>query len=324
MTGNDESNFLNRPFSERLAKGESRMTILSFELSVLQIYRDDPRYSYNSTDFSGNISVASEFIDSEQIRKEDEVFLQTFGFSYDENFNRAVCVYLIYLSRLPAEHQQIWSGKLLSGNYRPHPDYVRSSRYGLFPEGISVFDAVCHEISFINEISLSMSRPHLFKFSPNIEDKPNNFSFLVRPTKKELNDFIHTLDKLLSDNIDRKFFGNDVNHTIEIERKDGKIVVEQKGTIQILEDWLNNFLKEENQTVSSIIAAFKKVRSRRQPIAHKIDENIFNQSFFQEQRAIIKECHDALTSLRLILQKSLTDGAYSIPKRFENLKIWTY
>ena len=58
MTGNDESNFLNRPFSERLAKGESRMTILSFELSVLQIYRDDPRYSYNSTDFSNCFALA--------------------------------------------------------------------------------------------------------------------------------------------------------------------------------------------------------------------------------------------------------------------------
>jgi hypothetical protein len=324
MTGNEKSNFLNRPFSERLAKGESRMTILSFELSVLQIYRDDPRYSFTSTDFSGSISVASEFIGSEQFRKEDEVFLQTFGFSYDENFNRAVCVYLIYLSRLPSEHQQIWNGKLLSGNYRPHPDYVRSSRYGLFPEGISVFDAVCQEIFFINEISLCMSRPPLFKFNPNIDGKPNNFSFLIRPTKKEFNDFIHTLDKLLSDNINLKFFSNDVEYTREIERKDGKIVVEQKGTIQILEDWLNNFLKGKCQTISCIIAKLKKVRGLRQPIAHKIDDNTFNQCFFHEQRALIEECYDALISLRLILQESLSDKAYSTPKRFENFKIWTY
>jgi hypothetical protein len=50
----------------------------------------------------------------------------------------------------------------------------------------------------------------------------------------------------------------------------------------------------------------------------------FNQSFFHEQRTLIEECYEAMTSLRLILQGSLSDGAYSIPKRFENFKIWTY
>ena len=41
-------------------------------------------------------------------------------------------------------------------------------------------------------------------------------------------------------NINRKFFKNDVAFESDEERSDGKIIVRQKGTIQLLNDWLRN------------------------------------------------------------------------------------
>lgn len=320
----DIADYQDRPFSLRLAQGEHQMTLNSFDLSVLQTYRDDPRYSFKCTDISGCISVSDNFIESKLMSKGDKVYLQTFGFSYDENFNRAVCVYLIYLSRLSAQHQQIWNGKLLKGNYKPHPDYVRSSRYGLFPEGISVFDAVCEEIFFINEICKLMSRPPLLSFDPKIEGKPDDFSFLIRPTKKELYDFIHTLDKLLSDNINRDFFGNDVSFTREIKRKNGKVLIEQKGTIQILKEWLINYLKVKQDEIIDLITVLKNIRELRQKPAHKIDDNLFDQHYFHNQRELIEDSFVALKSLRHILQKDPRAKGYNIPEYIENCKVWTF
>ena len=53
-----------------------------------------------------------------------------------------------------------------------------------------------------------MGRPALFRndFGRYAEERPIDFAFMVRPTLRELNAFVLTLDKLLSDNIDPKFF----------------------------------------------------------------------------------------------------------------------
>ena len=72
----------------------------------------------------------------------DQVFLQTFGFCYDANLNRAVAVFVHYLSDLTPEHQQIWKAKELTGEYTLHPDYYRNSILGQWDEKISIF-CVC-------------------------------------------------------------------------------------------------------------------------------------------------------------------------------------
>ncbi len=63
---------------------------------------------------------------------------------------------------------------------------------------------------------------------------------LLRSTLEEFNNFVLTLDKLLSDNIDREFFAGDVPYESEIERRDGKIIVQQKNPLRILNEWITN------------------------------------------------------------------------------------
>ncbi len=118
-----EARFADRPYTKELALGEGQLAFRAFDLSILEIYRNDSRYYYVSNDVDGLISVTDEQDRSNEMRESDKALLQTFGFCYDENFSRAVAVFLRYLADLSPEHQQIWKSRELLGGYRIHPDY---------------------------------------------------------------------------------------------------------------------------------------------------------------------------------------------------------
>jgi hypothetical protein len=50
-----------------------------------------------------------------------------------------------------------------------------------------------------------MGRPNLFRqdFGQYGENEPRRFTFLVRPTLEEFNEFVLLLDKMLSDNLNK-------------------------------------------------------------------------------------------------------------------------
>ena len=83
----------------------------------------------------------------------DQILLETFGFAYDEDLNRAVASFLWYLSCLSPEHQRLRNSKELGPEYKVHPDYFRSSITGDFPKGISMFHAFLHEQRIISEMT---------------------------------------------------------------------------------------------------------------------------------------------------------------------------
>ena len=110
------------------------------------------------------------------------------------------------------------------------------------------------------------------------------------------------LDKMMSDNINIKFFENDVELESEEEREDGKIIVRRKGTVQILTAWVNKYFKPvDAKPIENMIATFKKVRKLRQKPAHKVNTDSFNQDIFKKQRQIIINSYDAIRTLRMIL-----------------------
>lgn len=176
----DPRDYPDEPFTRRLALGEPQLSLLAFDLSVLEIYRNDPRYYYTNDDISGTISVSDEYFESEEMPASDQVLLEHFGFAYDPGFNRAVAVYLRYLSRLSPEHQQIWQARLVKGEYELHPDYYLSSM-GHWPEHISIFDAFLEELHHINEMCKLMGKPPLFR--NELKDRPRSLSFLIRPAE---------------------------------------------------------------------------------------------------------------------------------------------
>jgi hypothetical protein len=236
---------------------ESPPAYLSFDLSVLEFYRNDPRYRYENDDIRGHI-----YYDAEEMKDSDKALLETYGFSYDDDYNRAVAVFLCYLTDLTPEHQQIWKAKELPGNYKLHPDYYRNMIIGDWGEKVPICSALLKELYIINQMAKAMGRPPLFKddYGEYGENMPKRFGFLIRPTLEEFNNFILLFDKMLSDNINQDFFQKEVSYEIEIERKDGKIQVQQKGRLQILDYWIRRFFRTHDwQPWEESIATFRKI-----------------------------------------------------------------
>jgi hypothetical protein len=328
-TAVDPFNYAGRPYVLELALGNPQLSFRSFDLSVLEFYRNDPRYSYENRDIDGLISIRDEFYKSDQMPERDQILLQSFGFSFDAKLNRAVAVFLRYLADLSPEHQQIWNAKELSESYKLHPDYFRYSILGDWGERFPIFIAFLKEIYLVNRMANSMERPNLFRqeFGEYGEKKPARFTFLVRPTLEEFNDFILLLDKMLSDNLNKDFFRNEVPTEWEEQRADGKIIVRQKGTLTILNDWLRQCFKTSDWGPwDESLKWLREIRSMRQEPAHAVNENVFDQKYIHEQRKVMIGAYSALRVLRSAFARhpNVKAANIEIPEWLEKGLIWTY
>lgn len=312
------------PYKRELALGGGQLDFRVFDLAVLEYYRNDPRYYYHTDFINGHISIHDEHFESDTMAEHDQVLLQTFGFAHDKNLNRAVAVFLRYLSDLSPEHQKLWKAKQLQGDFQLHPDYLRNSM-GHWGTGISIFEAFTQELALINEMSALMDKPLLLRNTYD-EDRPRNFGFLLRPTLAEFNSFVLLLDQLMSDNINKNFFNPELELEEEHIRADGKVEVRQKGTIALLDEWVHHYFRPADlQPLDDMVSTFRKVRALRQKPAHSIKEDVFDQKYFHEQRALVMDAYNAVRTIRLVLANHPKVNA-NPPEINEFLyegKIWT-
>ncbi len=258
------------------------------------------------------------------MREADQVLLEDFGFCYDEHLNRAVAVYVRYLSRLSPEHQQIWEARRFSRQFRLHPDF-RSRTWGHCPGGISVFSAFLLEQEAVNELSARINGVSLFRETYNNGDRPRHFGFLVRPTRYEYDQFVHTLDRLMSDNLNQSLFRGDIPLEEEIERSDGRIEVRQKGTIRLLKEWLQlRFRTPNRRPIEDMDQTFREVRRQRQGPAHALDNDRFDQAFLHQQRDLMGRAYNAMNVLRQILAKHPANRDFQVDTYLDELEIRMY
>jgi hypothetical protein len=321
----DRSQYEDNPYTLCLALGEPQLSFRAFDLSILEHYRNDPRYYYRNDDIRGSISVRDIFCESGEIAPRDRVFLQTFGFCYDQDFNRAVAVFLRYLAQLRPEQQQLWKTRELGGNYKLHPDYYRNAIEGGWGEKVPIFRAFTAELNTINKMAEAMGRSCFFK-DDFVDNRPKKFGFLVRPTLEEFNDFVLLLDKMISENINLDFFENEVPYETERLRNDGRVVVQRKSALTILNDWIHRSFEIEDWTpIDEMIQTFKRIRRLRQRPAHAVDENVFDQRYFREQRQLIIAAYKAIKTVRVLfeLHPMVHAGSIAIPPYLRDRKIWT-
>lgn len=289
-----------KPYLKDLALGYGQLEFKSFDMSILEFYRNDPRYYYSCNDIQGVIYIVSEQ-ENNFNSESDKIYIQSFSFCYSEDYNqRYVAVLNRYLCDLSEEHQLMWKNKEVKNTFKLNPVYIQNSILGEFSDYISLTDAFLEEIKIINEMCNLMNKPTLFKQS-YLNKNLSEFSFLLKPTLKEYNNFIHLLDKLLSDNLNKDFFEHDVPLEKEEERTDGKIIIIQKGTIQLLDEWLDKFFKSNNQGhIKEIIPILKRIRKLRQKPAHIIEENKFDNIYYSKQRELLNNAYKAIRTIRLI------------------------
>jgi hypothetical protein len=313
-------NYKNKPYTLLLALGEPQFSYKFFNLRILEFYFNDPRYYYNTNDIEGSVSLK----DEKALEEKDRILLQSFGFAYDKKIkSRYIVVFLRYLSFLTPEHQKRWKIEEVNNNIFIHPDYIRIT-LGHFPEKISIFDAFCEEEKIINDMTKAIWGKMIFRKIYGLNNKPKQFSFLVRPTKKEYDDFIKLLDKLISDNIRKKFFKGELDLKEIIERENNH-VEQEKGTIRLLDEFLDKKFRLSNPEIKeNMINVFKKIRKKRGPLAHVIQEDNWNHKYFKEQREIIIEAYTAMKDLRLILANHPKTNNVKIYDYLLEGKIWTF
>lgn len=322
-----QEQYQGRPYALALALGEPELSFRAFELSVLERYRNDPRYLYENNDISGQISIRNEFFGPGGAPERDQVSMQTFGFCFDDEQNCYVAAFLRYLYQLSPEHQQYWSTLEVHRDTRLHPDYFRPTILGDFPENVSVYTGVLLELRTINDMCRAMGRAPLFRQDFREGDPPPHYGRLVRPTAHEFAQFVHTLDRMLSDNLNLDFFGDDVPRETEIERADGRIEVRQKGSIQILDDWVETIFhparQEDRDSLAEMIRTLREVRKLRMRPAHALDNDAFRQELAKVQRELMIRVYGAVRLIRLMLSRDPRAAPVKLPPYIGDGNIWT-
>lgn len=304
--------YADRPFTRRLALGEPQLAYAAFDLAVLEPYRNDPRYVFAASDAGGMISISDDYYQSPEMPERDQVLLKSFGFCYGRKKRRAVGVFLRYLSALSPEHQRIWHARMLADHYAMHPDYWDAAM-GHFPEGSSIFEAVLAELTFINRMATAMGRGHVFKNDFG-DERPVDFAFLLRPTLRDFDTFVQTLDKMLSENIDRAFFRGEVVGEVRQRRKDGEVVLMGKGTITMLQEWIGLRFRSKDPSVPALFKTLREVRALRSEPSHAVRANVHDETLFEKQRELMIRVYEAVQTLRLILAHWPETSGCEVPR----------
>lgn len=317
-----------RPFARRLLLAEAHLTPVWFELEVLDRYARDPRFRLDFRDYVGKVVSADEHYTSDAVPERHKVLLQTFGIGYDPRRTRVVVVYLRYLAGLPPEHQQLWRAHALGdadGPFTINGDYERATLWGAWPRYRSAYAAFLQERAEVNALAERIGRPPLFRQAFD-ERRPPGFGPMLRPTRRNLQEFAHLLDKLLSESIDPKFFAGEVEPETRTTRPDGSVQVERRGTLQLLEAWLAAHYTPMDGTDlgRDVFGPLREVRKLRQRPAHAIEADDYDPKYAREQDALLARALRALTCLRLILSSHPLAAGYAPPDWLDGDRIVFY
>ena len=303
----DLSTYDDRPFTKLMVLAYPKALWIPFRLDVLDSYQRDPRYEFQFSGSSGWIRMLDEYRD--HVEESDRVDV-SFGLGYDAEDHRVVVVPLYRLDRLPNKQQRNWKELLVNRPVRVSEDYITSAIYGQPAEAISVYDAIVFEQVEINKLFELLERLPLFRETYEEQRSPQ-FSFFVKPTQGNYDGFIHLLDKMLSDNMNIAAFGGDVTHLERVEVGNGEFESRQKGSISMLEEWLSlRYPTASPEERLAIIRPLRKVRSLRQPPAHKIIGDKYDKQFYKRQDELVWKVYEALRNLRCLLATDPSVSGY--------------
>jgi hypothetical protein len=297
----DTSELNSSPYTKELALGEAHVLPKYFEIDVLERYFSDPRYVFELKDYSGTIGVHSNFHETSLLKEKDEVFIKSFGLGYDKNKKRTIVVFLRYLSDLPPDHQQFWSTKEIKEECKMAEEYFQNMIAGAWTFSHSIFSAFIEEQRVLNKMAIAITGKKLFLNTFEEEKRPKEFTFFLMPTIFNYENFVLLLDKMLSENINRNFFSDDVELT-ELKSINANLVERiNKGSLRLLEEWLRLKYPHPDDTLyNELVGPLKKIRNLRQSPAHKIQSNHYDDTLFSRQVDLMKESFYALHKLRVI------------------------
>lgn len=306
-------------YTKRLALCEPQLKVVYFDLNVLERYSNDPRYELHYNSYSGYISYECDKDGNSDLQKRNQIYLKSFGLGYDSNDNRIICVFLKDLGKLSETQQAYWySFEITDTNCKMTEEYYKNMIIGCWANSYSMYRAFTCELNALNELSVAAFGTSLFLST--VEEGSLSFSFL--PTSKNYYDFTLKLDKMISDNLNRNFFKSFAMEMYTYQEKDGVVEKKNKGTLLLLEEWLKqNYKTDDNKGLDDIFQSFRKVRKERQVPAHKTIDNVFSKEYAKKQDTLMREVYDAMSCLRHIFQQHPRTKDVNIPKWLDEGRI---
>jgi hypothetical protein len=200
--------------------------------------------------------------------------------------------------------------------------YFRSSIEGEFWANRSVRYAIVEEMRLIHALSEAIWGRSLFRAPPE-GDVPIGLTSFLRPTAENFNRFVMALDKLLSESIDAKFFEGKVPLETETLRSDGKIVVQNKGTLTLLEEWLLDEITWDNPNAfrEVVIQPLRKVRRLRQTPAHTFAPDTFSAKYREARKQLLWDVFNSLSNIRATFARHPRAHQIQIPDWLDDGRI---
>lgn len=308
-------------YTKQLRLGGSQVSHRFFRRQVLDRYREDPRYVLEEWGTSGYIGIKDEFYLDDSVLEADKISIQSFGKGYDSNGEEVVAVILVYLGRLSVKHQNYWSSYEIREECNLDADYVKTNFGAEWTDRVSIYRAFSQELEEINNICDLMGEPPLFKRT-FLDNAPKEFSRLTKPTKGQYTKFIHAVDKMISENINMKFFEGKINFQEKISIGENKSRVVDKSSLRLLEEYLKKYWKfPDPKPKEDMIETFKHIRRMRQEPAHKITDDVYDFNYFQKQHELMDRVYRAIRTLRLILKNHPKARSYQSPKWLDEGRI---
>ena len=316
--------FIDRPFTRALLLGEAQLAYVTFELGVLARYRNDPRFVVRFYDYMGEMYLADEFYRSAEFPERDKVFVKTFGLAIDSDSVPHIVVFYRYLADLTPEHQQYWNS-FRSKHVPMCEQYFLSAVVGEWWKNRSIRHAIQEEMRLINEMAMAAFNKRLFRLDLT-DDLPFDLSAFLVPSSDSFASFVHSWDKLLSENVNKSFFKGKVSLTSEEQHSDGGISVRQKGSLQLLREWLTSEITgpDKDEIVATIVEPLQEIRRLRQRPAHAFKSNEFSRDFFARRRELLTKILDAMGTLRIMFAKLPAGRGIDVPEWLNSTEIHVF
>jgi len=288
--------FEDAPFAKAMARGRSTLELAFFSSDVLEGYRNDARYRFGMGDFGINFGLSDEAYDDKDQPEKDRVGLVHLGFAYDMRqyepevpdspIVRRVAAFYGDLDNLTPEHQQRWASfQVDEEGIVPHPVWY-ASQMGRWPDGIGPFARLAQELKAISDLFENLWGVRLFRSN----ELPEDFGWMLRADQREWDHFIHSFDKLLSDNIDGAALDKAKVPQVNEKR-------ERLGTLNRLE----LFMTMNHVTTDAAKWALKplrQVRAARQKPAHALRTNVTDRTLVRKQRDLLRDVNEVLINIR--------------------------
>jgi hypothetical protein len=314
-----------KPFSRFLALGHAQLEPVFFQLGVLGRYQSDPRYIFRFNGLDGYISVKTEDYRGRAMPEADKVGIETFGLGTSPKGHRVIVTFPRYLSSMSSRHQQHWDSYRVHGESKMEMNYGLRGVWGEWTEGVSIYDALLAEIFHINKTCELIGLPNLFRrdYSPETRrgdsdsplDEPKGFGLLMVPTKKHFLEFAQVLDKIIAENLNSAFFkAQRLELEEKITRKNGDVLVNQKGTLRLLEEWLTKYIRIKSENGPAIILApLKEVRKLRQNPAHRFVDDEFSIKYQDRKEKLIADVYWSISNIRRFSKPTQKQVAMNFP-----------